>query len=278
MFTTLICASLLLSADWGAGACGPVGSPREEWRRYASDPGRSYLFRDGVQAAGYDHETRIYRIYDARTGIWGPAQAPPWEARSVAPAPLAPHDAPLAAAANFGVDVDKLNDSGADSYRINGKPASRADVQAALADQRLPDDAGRLRLTVIGPEAARKQVTEDVQQSPHLAEWRERLAVQAYPPDHWAVAKTGFVTDGRPTIYLQTPDGHVIHRQDDYADGAEGLARALRRADPHYDPKKDPDLRRWLGRFQFDWSKVPIPVWILAAGAGYVLLRRRQSK
>jgi len=35
----------------------------------------------------------------------------------------------------------------------------------------------------------------------------------------------------------------VLHVQRDYSDGAEGLAKAIRKADPNYDPKKDRDLR-----------------------------------
>jgi len=43
------------------------------------------------------------------------------------------------------------------------------------------------------------------------------------------------------------PDGQgrgiVLRVQRDYSDGAEGLAKAIRKADPSYDPKKDRDLR-----------------------------------
>lgn len=52
---------------------------------------------------------------------------------------------------------------------------------------------------------------------------------------------------GKPTIYVQTPDGTVQHRQDDYAGGAQGLRPAferLRKPDKNYRPDKDRDLRR----------------------------------
>jgi hypothetical protein len=61
--------------------------------------------------------------------------------------------------------------------------------------------------------------------------------VQDYAPGNWAV-KDGFFTEGKPTIYLQAPNGKVLHRQDDYSDGAAGLATALRKADPNYSPLK----------------------------------------
>lgn len=268
MLAYVVLPSALLLGDWGAAGCGPVGSPQEVWKQFACDPGRSYLFRDGVQAAGYDHEQRIYRAYDARTGVWGSPEPPPWENTSAA----------RAAPANFGVDLDKLNGEPAECYRINGKPASRDRAFQALADQRLPDDAGRLRLTIIGPDDLTTRVSDDLKSAKALADWRDRLAVQAYAPDHWAVARTGFVTSGQPTIYVQTPDGQVLHRQDDYADGPEGLARALRRADPRYDARKDPDLRKRLLFPKLDLSSVPMPVWILAAGFGWLLVRRRGNQ
>jgi hypothetical protein len=37
--------------------------------------------------------------------------------------------------------------------------------------------------------------------------------------------------------------GRVLHVQHDYNDGDGGLAKAIRMADPSYDPKEDPDLR-----------------------------------
>jgi hypothetical protein len=49
-------------------------------------------------------------------------------------------------------------------------------------------------------------------------------------------------------IILQAPPdakgkGVVLHLQKDYSDGPHGLAKAIRKADSSYDPKKDPDLR-----------------------------------
>ena len=78
----------------------------------------------------------------------------------------------------------------------------------------------------------------------------------------------GFVTTGKPTIYVQAPDGKVLHRQDDYQGGAPELAEAIRRIDPNYDPKKDFDLRKLL-RIPNPLSKVPVAAWLLAAGLLY---------
>jgi len=67
-------------------------------------------------------------------------------------------------------------------------------------------------------------------------------------PPELAITGVGLPHDGKPTIILQAPPdgqgrGIVLHVQRDYSDGPEGLAKAIRKADPSYDPKKDRDLR-----------------------------------
>ena len=49
-------------------------------------------------------------------------------------------------------------------------------------------------------------------------------------------------TSGKPTIYIQTGTGKVLHRQDEY-DGPGPLSGAIRRA-KSYDASKDADLRK----------------------------------
>lgn len=265
MFSPIMLAAAALTlGPWGAAGCGPVGpNAGYVWRTRPDDPGRSYLYRGGVQIGGYDHDHQVFRSYDARTGTWGPRQPPPWQARA------------SEAVRNFGVDTEKLSGGTDERFVLNGIAASREEVRKVLADRKLPDDAGRLRLTLIGEPALTGSVTNDLARSPALAEWKERLLVQTYPPDHWVVARGGFKTDGRPTIYVQAPDGAVLHRQDDYRDGAEGLASALRRADPHYDPATDPDLRQRRLLPNFSLPSIPAPAWLLAAGVLFLLLRRR---
>ena len=51
----------------------------------------------------------------------------------------------------------------------------------------------------------------------------------------------GFVTAGTPTVYLQAPDGKVLHRQDNYSPGD---FQAIRKAIDKYDAKRDPDVRQ----------------------------------
>lgn len=139
-----------------------------------------------------------------------------------------------------GVEADKIE--GGPRYLRRGREISRPDALKLVEGKQLPDDGGKNHLTVIGPEAERKRVLDDLDAAPELAGLKARLKVQAYPPDHWAVSK-GHVTSGRPTIYVQAPDRSVLHRQDDY-DGPGPLAEAIRKADPDYRPEADPDLRR----------------------------------
>ena len=98
MFAEVLLAGALALSGWGAAGCGPVGpdATGHEWRQRTDDPGRSYLYRRGVQVAGYDHQHDVYRAYDSRTDTWGPPQAPPWKT------PRRAEDV-----RNFGVDTDK---------------------------------------------------------------------------------------------------------------------------------------------------------------------------
>lgn len=178
--------------------------------------------------------------------------------------------------ANYGVELDKIV-HGQERYGLNGRPVGAHEArQAVTGDGAIPDDRNKLRLTVIGDEAQRRQVCHDLASAPELADFRGRYAVQDYPPDHWAVARAGFATDGRPTIYVQDAGGKVLHRQDDYR-GPADLAGALRRADPGYDRRRDPDLRKLGLPFLLDLSEIPAPAWLLAAG-GLLLVFLRKGK
>jgi hypothetical protein len=214
-------------ADWDSGGCGPVG-PAVQADRWTSYNGCWYLYRGNVQVAGYDPETQIYRTYDASTGAWGAPQTPPW-------APAKP-----AIEQNFGVDRDKI--TGRNRYTINGRTVAKEQVDQALTgrDSTLADDSAKLRLTVIGSDIERKRVLDDLASNPALAPYKDSLVVQDYAPADWPT-QAGFVTGGHPTIYLQAPDGKVLYHRDDYQQGPEGLAGAVRKADPKYDPAKDPN-------------------------------------
>jgi|YNPNPStandDraft_1061719.scaffolds.fasta_scaffold00077_16 hypothetical protein len=179
---------------------------------------------------------------------------------------------------NFGIVRAGLNGSN-ERITLDGREITRSEAERILQAGSLADDSGKLRLTVIGTEADRRRVLQDLQGP--LRDIAEQCLVQDYPPDHWAVTGVGFYTAGRPTIYIQAPDGSVLHRQDDYNDGAEGLRKAfqcLRKPNPNYQPDKDRDLRRpaggllsWLFALMTNPFRTVLS-WILAAGVVFLLI------
>ncbi len=122
-----------------------------------------------------------------------------------------------------------------EGYSTHKGEVTRDEAIRLLGQQpRIPDEAGKLRLTVIGSDNARVAAYAAINPV------REKFVVKEYAADHWAVAASGFVVSGDPTVYVQTPTGKVLHRQG----GVQGLAEALRKVDPNYRPDTDPDLRK----------------------------------
>jgi hypothetical protein len=234
----LFLAAVAFAGPWGPAPCPPVGGPvapamaplfpvHYEWRDSGEDNWTNLLF-GGRQVGSWHRYDGFYRPLHL-DGTFGPPGPPPVPAPALA---VRPRPAPARAELPTGVDLDKIGPS---RITLNGVEVTRE----AAAGVILPDDRSLLRVTVIGTEAACRQVTADLAAS----EWKGKVLVQEYRPAEWAV-KPGFVTTGNPTIYCQAPDGRVLHRQDDYEGGLPALAGALRKADPKYDPAKDPDLRK----------------------------------
>jgi hypothetical protein len=273
---------------WG-GRPGPVGpsavphisfrAPSSyEWRRFSDDDSQVALYRDGAQVGGYSFRTGVYRPYDGVRQTWGAPCTPPCEPPAV-PAQYARRrdcgcdfdcrcDGPgcrcaakaetEAAVQNFGVRQDRI--AARDGYSRNGEPLTRAEAEHALkCGGGFSDDSGKWRLSVVAPaKAKRDQVLSDLQGHALLSAWKERLCVQAYAPDAWAVTGVNLPRGGDPTLVVQgAPDAAgkavVLHCQHDYDDGPDGLVKALRAADPNFNPKALPDLRR------LDPTPAPLP-------------------
>jgi hypothetical protein len=271
MFTPFL-AAVLAAAQCAGGSCPlPVRNVtpvRLEWRFHDDEPQRVYLFLDGWQAGGYDVERDQWRSFDSDKNIWSEPQALfPRRCVGVA-AKVIP---------NFGIMQAKLNGS-TSHHSINGRSVSEQDAFTALQGK-LTDDSQKLRLTIIGPEDKRRPVLTDLAANAGLASLKDKVLVQSYDPSHWAVANAGFRATGQPTIYFQAPDGKVLHRQDEYR-GPDKLAEAIRKADPNYQPDKDPDLNKNNPPSpspSFDLSH--IPGWCCvacAAGIGFLILCRRK--
>lgn len=151
----------------------------------------------------------------------------------VEPAP-SPKVKPKEAELPTGVDTDKLTASGEPRYWHRGTPVDRSDVLAAIGQKKtVPDDRLKLRLTVIGTDAERAAALKDLPQ-----DLQAKVNVWSIAPDHWSLKDMGYQTDGHPTIYLQSPDGRVLWRQDSY--GGAGDYEAIRKRVAEYDAKKDP--------------------------------------
>lgn len=137
---------------------------------------------------------------------------------------------------NFGIDPSFLNRT---------EPLNTNPEEVRKIEQRLIDDSKKLRFTVIGKPEDRKRVIEDF----NKLNYKDEFLVKEYSPEDWEVSRFGFVTTGSPTIYIQQPDGKVLHRQDDYKglDDLKVVFSKIRVKDPNYDPSKDPDLRKGFG-------------------------------
>lgn len=294
----------VLVAGWGAGGCAPVGASvgidaPYEWRQCADDSDCWALYRGGVQVGGYRASNGRFSYLvggqwaepceapialpivpaakkdscpccgdDCRCGLGRPCDRP--NCRCVLPGAVVESDGSL----NFGLDREAM--AHAPRHIHNGKRVSKQQLLQAIEKAALRDDSGELCLTVIGPEAARKPVLTDLDSAAALSPWKGRIKVKGFAPDHWAVRDSGFVTSGNPTIYCQAADGKVLHRQDDYR-GAEALAEALRKADPNYQPAKDPDLTKpaLAVPSMDDFGKLlrEVPAWAWVALAFLVYLR-----
>jgi hypothetical protein len=159
-----------------------------------------------------------------------------------------------------GVQVERLN--GREHYTLNGHEAG---------DAQIPDDAKRNRLIIIGSDEEQKRVNEDFNKHPTLAPLARDLVVHTYRPDHWHVARAGYETSGHPSVYLVSANGKVLSRSTSYA-GPEKLAEAIRKADPKYDPSKDPDLTKSQSLATF-----PVPLSVMGGLLLLVFLLRKRS-
>ena len=248
-----------------ASPCGPRDRPARpvtgeyRWQPDPKYPEYRYLYRGGTQVGTF-HPGPIGCRNLLADGTWSELCDPP--------VPLPP-----GAVANFGLDADRI--AGAPEYWLNGRAVSRQEALAAFGA--LTDDSGRLRLTVVGDEALRRQVLVDLASHPSLVALRDRLAVQDYSPNHWAVAGVGLA----PGVTLQPPPGPdsrapVLFRFASYA-GPDSLATAIRKADPLYRPERDPDPGRLVPNSAFDLSKMPPAAWAVGGFVLALLFARRKE-
>ena len=228
----LACLLVLLGSAETFGQCPggvcpvPSRAVSYEWRE-GSEPTEVYLYSGGRQAGGYSYAQGIYRPWLGSR--YGEPSSPP-----VSPPERQTIGQDVTPANNFGIDTAKLSSRIEPKYICNGEPCTRETAVKAI-EKGLPDDGKKLYLTVIGADEDRKRAEADFP-----PDFKSRVKLNSYRSDHWAV-QPGFVTAGTPTVYLQAPDGKVLHRQDSYAPGD---FQAIRKAIDKYDAKRDPDVRQ----------------------------------
>jgi len=136
-----------------------------------------------------------------------------------------------------GVDLDRIG-KGAEYVICDDKSCRPISRRAAIEaiENGVPDDSGKLRLTIIGTPEDRKRVEAELAQVEN-ADIKAAVNVWSVEPNHWSVADVGFKTDGKPTIYLQRPDGKVLGRDDSFE--GKPTIEAIRKRVNAYDASKD---------------------------------------
>ena len=215
-----LCNPKLTHGGWGPAGCGQVVSaeaasvPFTGWQTVTPGVEQRY-YRAGVLVGCWLE--RDNRWFAWRDGHWI-EEAPPWvkgcpcgcsrcsAGCACRQGPACGDAACTCSVPNFGLDLAHLASGTEPHYRVGGRPCRKSDLMAAM----LEDDSAKLRLTIIGSKEERARVLAA------LPSEASRYLVKAYAPSDWAVARAGFKTDGHPTIYVQAPDGTVLHRQDSF--------------------------------------------------------------
>ncbi len=243
---------------WGTGGCAVAQIPDQfngisttgvtEWKSLGDE---SALYKNGVQIGSWSLTEGYWRSYDARRDAWGPKESkapvePPQRAviKVTRQMPEADEGEPkdvkndLENPLNYGVDWDKIADHRA---TFDGRTISCEKAHELIGKQ-IPDDSKKFRVTIIGTDSEQKDaMTQYAMLEPTL---KDRCSTWLVTADHWSLkdgvtGQVAFKTDGHPVVYLQAPDGKVLHRQDD----AKDMPMAIRKAVKAYDAKKDPDAR-----------------------------------
>lgn len=141
----------------------------------------------------------------------------------------------------------------------------------------IPDDSKKFRLVFVGKKEDRTRALSDCEKlSEHI---KSKVILHAYDPDSPIAKQMALVNDGKPTVYLQAPDGQILGRN---LDGTWDTSRveAIEETVKNYDPAKDADLRlrpKVIPNPIPDVSQIPGWVWGLAGGGLVLLLMRKKG-
>jgi hypothetical protein len=227
--------------------------PRLVWTCDKRNPGQAFLSKDGVDLGGYDFGGKIWRDWSANK--WGPAtrtppHAPPdWADMVEGRLEILDHGCRPAPQ----VDVPR--------YLIDGKEITRAEAFEAIGQQCpncpqpkpgpkpgpkqpspgpspvIPDDGGKLHLTVVGDTAG--TVAKDWASAPELQPWTSKVLFQNYAAGDPALTAAGLPSTGFHVL-IQLPKsgqfpGKIVANYTTYA-GPAALAAVLAKLDPNAPP------------------------------------------
>ena len=208
------------------------------------------VFLDGKQIGSVHAGRRIFQAYDAASDRWGPVE---W-----------PLDSIGWKAGKCGCEDCRCIAVGQETdWRENGVDCNKLRGPRITGAGEIPDDSKKLRVTLIGNKADRDRVAAEVKQVEP-----DKTLLWSVPADHFSLHDLQ-KKDGSPTVYVQAPDGKVLHRQDDGRDAATAIRKAVK----GYDPAKDPDLRKNDPAPSTPTSST-IPILIAAAFAAMWFLKK----
>lgn len=166
-----------------------------------------------------------------------------------------------------GVDESKLRQLGdGDSpiYWEKGKKIEKPQAYKLISKGSLVDDRKKPHVTLIGSAEDRKKAFADMP-----ADLKGRVKITSCGADDWRVKGMGYVTTGKPTIYVQAPSGKVLWRQDVYSGPTDWSN--IRKAVDGYDGKNDP------GPNQSGLPAIPPIAWV-GGGAALLFMMTRKKK
>lgn len=105
---------------------------------------------------------------------------------------------------NYGVDPSKIHKG--KRYSLNGDECTRDDALRAVGGPGLSDDSGKWNLAVVGSPELHAKVKDALASAGSVA---DKLSVQYYAPDSWAVAQFGLPAG----VTLREPDGPKVDRR-----------------------------------------------------------------
>lgn len=168
----------------------------------------------------------------------------------------------------FGLESERLSKDPGPVLWLNGRRTITGD---GLGDG-LPDLSTRRYLTVISADAGRRQqILDELRASPQ----RDQYRMQGCAPGTWQTETHKLDQDDRfrrsgLVVLVQEPAGTVTYAQYDWQ-GAEAF---LRRADPAYDPNKNPtgppSFVPWFDQVP-PWA--PVAGIVLLAAAAFLFAR-----